>query len=65
MSEDVAMQMRCLNCLMEQYAMNVIAVSNGEGGCSFCGAMSKPMTEAEYRTALRERREAEHGRGIK
>lgn len=50
--DDIAMQVRCVHCLREQYALAVMAVSLGEAGCVWCGAMSKPMTIPAYRHAL-------------
>lgn len=57
--EDVAMQVRCVHCLAEQYAPAVIAVSVYRAPCTWCSATSPPMTEAEYRGALRAARAAE------
>jgi hypothetical protein len=57
-ADDVAMQLRCVHCLREQYALNVPAVSTGEYGCCWCGRRSQPMTEAEYHQAIRQRRAA-------
>jgi hypothetical protein len=48
----IAMQVRCVHCLREQYALNVIGVSTGEDPCAWCGKHSREMTEAEYRAAL-------------
>ena len=47
-----AMQTRCVHCLREQYALAVLAVSLGEGVCTWCHQPSRPMTQAEYREAL-------------
>jgi hypothetical protein len=54
----VAMQTRCVHCLAEQYALNVIDVSYGEAGCAWCGAQSRLMTHEEYLQALTEAKEA-------
>lgn len=45
---NIAMQTRCLYCLREQYSFNVIAVSYGEAGCTWCGVHSREMTWDEY-----------------
>jgi len=58
---DLAMQARCVHCLREQYALAVIGVSNGTHPCCWCGRLSKPMTETEYRAALKTAREARAG----
>lgn len=52
---NVVMQVRCVHCGMDQYAPNVIDVSNGNCPCCWCGKMSSPMTEEEYSKAHRER----------
>ena len=49
---NLAIQVRCVHCKREQYALNVMVVSRGIGGCSFCGKKSKRMTVKEYRKAL-------------
>lgn len=46
--DDIAMQTRCLYCLREQYAFNVIPVSYGDAGCTWCGVVSREMTWNEY-----------------
>ena len=51
--ETVAMQTRCVACGREQYAPIVFLVSKGEAGCAWCGHVTGPMTEEEYRGALR------------
>lgn len=61
MTADIAMQTRCVHCLAEQYALNVIAVSTGEAGCAWCGQKSRPMTESEYRAALAATRALKNG----
>lgn len=48
-----AMQVRCVHCKREQYALAVYAISCGEAQCSWCGRVSVPMTEDEYRAALK------------
>lgn len=53
---EVAMQVRCLHCLREQYAPAVMPISFGDAGCVWCGHVSKKMTEAEYRNALADAR---------
>lgn len=50
--DDLAMQMRCLHCLREQYMLAVLAVSTGEHPCVWCGVKSHPMTCDEYVEAL-------------
>lgn len=55
---DVAMQVRCLSCLREQWAMVVYPISMGEGVCAWCGQPSTKMTEPQYREALRVARDA-------
>ena len=52
-AKDIAMQTRCVHCKREQWAMAVVGVSHGREGCAWCGEMSTPMTEDEYRAALR------------
>lgn len=47
-----AMQMRCVHCLREQWAMAVFGVSTGQLGCTWCGKTSTVMSEQEYRRAL-------------
>ncbi len=54
--DDIAMQTRCLHCLNEQWGVLVHPISHGEQRCPWCGQYSEPMTEAEYRDALIERR---------
>jgi hypothetical protein len=53
--EDVVMQTRCVACLHDQWAPAVFDVSFGERGCAWCGHVSRPLTEAEYRVVLRQR----------
>lgn len=55
---DIAMQARCTHCLLETYALNVIAYSYGESSCHNCGHISRQMTQAEYREALTAARKA-------
>lgn len=50
--DHIAMQTRCLYCLREQYAFSVIAVSYGDAGCAWCGAVSREMTWNEYSTEI-------------
>lgn len=38
------MQVRCINCKKEQYAMAVFPISQGKAGCSWCGYVPKPFT---------------------
>jgi hypothetical protein len=54
--EDVAMQVRCVGCFREHYAVGVFATSLGGIRCG-CGHVSKRMTRAEYGEALRRRPE--------
>ena len=49
----IAMQVRCVNCLAEQYALAVSRISRGEQGCVWCGHVPPVYTDAEYREALR------------
>lgn len=53
--EDVAMQMRCIHCGREQWAITVAPISHGEAGCAWCGEFSRPMTLKEYRAIMKER----------
>jgi hypothetical protein len=55
---DMAIQVRCVKCLREQYAPAVISISRGEHPCVWCGEPGKKMTEAEYRQAINEARKA-------
>lgn len=48
MNHEVAMQIRCVNCGLEQYAPAVYLVSMGEYPCVFCGIKSNKMTKKEY-----------------
>ena len=48
----VAMQVRCVNCKREQYALAVYKISHGKHPCVWCGHTPKPMTENEYRAAI-------------
>lgn len=59
--EKLAMQSRCPTCLGEQYVLNVIPFSQGNYGCSVCGAKTKPMTYEQWRAALRKARERDEG----
>lgn len=52
----VAMQVRCVHCLREQYCMNVPAISTGELACPYCGAFSTPMGMRDYYEALKAER---------
>ena len=54
---DVAMQVRCLHCLREQYVLAVLTVSLGLSGCTWCGKKSEPMTHAAYRAAITKARD--------
>jgi hypothetical protein len=49
---ELAMQVRCVHCLREQYMLAVIGVSTGEHPCCWCGKLSRRMTDREYRKAL-------------
>lgn len=55
--KEVAMQVRCIHCKREQYAVAVSSISNGETGCAWCGKKSWRMTEEEYRKELRNEKE--------
>ena len=55
----IAMQVRCIYCRREQYALNVISVSYSKGGCSWCGKTPPVMTEEEYRAELTKDRRAD------
>ncbi len=52
----IAMQVRCVWCFKEQYALAVMAVSYGEAPCVWCHRMSVKMTLDQYRSVLAERR---------
>lgn len=60
--DDVAMQTRCLHCLKEQYMLSVLEVSLGEAACTWCGEMSRQMTEVQYRDALSIARAQDRGK---
>lgn len=53
MAMDIAMQVRCLRCLREQYALAVLEISCGKARCTWCGEPAAPMTVDEYREALK------------
>jgi hypothetical protein len=50
------MQVRCIYCLREQYAMAVFEVSHGRSPCVWCGYKSAAMDERTYRAMLAARR---------
>lgn len=50
---EIAMQVRCVHCKQEQYALAVAPVSRGDSPCVKCGEYSEPMTETEYRERLK------------
>jgi len=50
--DDVALQTRCIHCLAEQPAPNVIAFSYGETDCHRCLRKTRLMTRQEYMDAL-------------
>ena len=52
MSNDVAMQSRCIYCKREQYAMRVWSISQGKAGCAWCGKTPPKMTQVEWVKAL-------------
>ncbi len=56
--DEPTMQTRCPHCLGEQWAMTVIAFSQGMHGCTCCGKLTTPMTDAQWRAALRRKRQA-------
>lgn len=48
------MQVRCIHCKREQYALAVWLISHGLLGCSWCGELPPVFTdENHYRAALR------------
>jgi hypothetical protein len=49
---DLAMQLRCVQCRRENYALAVKQISQGGYRC-VCGHVSRPMTLDEYRAAVR------------
>ena len=49
---EIAMQIRCVHCKKEQWAMAVYKISHGEIPCVWCGKMSEPMTREAYWEAL-------------
>ncbi len=55
--KDLAMQIRCVHCKREQYIPMVWDVSHGRHPCSWCGKMSKKMTNPEYKEALKKPKE--------
>lgn len=55
--KEIAMQSRCIHCLGEHYAPNVIAISYGEAVCHNCGRFSREMPWADYVEALSAARE--------
>jgi hypothetical protein len=51
---EVVLQTRCVFCKREQYALNSLAVSHGNAGCSWCGRVPPIFYDIErYRAALR------------
>lgn len=48
------MQSRCPHCDAEMYALAVLPFAAGETPCGECGQTSRPMTEQEWLSALRE-----------
>jgi len=52
MSDDIAMQSRCVHCRREQYAPAVFSISHGEHPCVWCGKKSKKMTHKEWLKAI-------------
>lgn len=52
-----AVQSRCPHCLGEQYVLNVLYFSAGQTGCTVCGRLTTPMTERQWRDALRATRQ--------
>lgn len=53
---EIAMQVRCVHCGQEQYALAVWLVSHGEHPCCWCGKMSTEMSDEEYNSKLKEMR---------
>jgi ribosomal protein S27E len=50
--KDIAMQIKCLHCLNEQYAMAVYGVSTRKEPCAWCGMTTLPMSQDEYNRKL-------------
>jgi len=57
---EIAMQTYCVRCGKEQYVPNVWPVSHGLHPCSWCGKMSKKMTEKEYSKIMKTLKEKRH-----
>lgn len=56
---DIAMQINCVHCLKEQWAVMVYPISMGVACCSWCGKKSEPMTKDQYASAMLEARKRE------
>jgi hypothetical protein len=54
-TEDVAMQLFCINCGREQYPPLISAISHGEEPCLYCNVTPPVLPTAEYRALLRQR----------
>ena len=52
--QEIAMQIRCVRCGLEQYAPAVWSISHGKHPCCWCGGMSEQMTHEEYRQKISE-----------
>jgi hypothetical protein len=52
LTEDVAMQLFCINCGREQYPGAVPDISRGEEGCLYCDFVPPILTVSEYRNRL-------------
>ena len=50
--EDIAMQVRCIYCDKEQYAIAVWSISHGEHPCVWCGKTPPVLTVTEYRERM-------------
>ena len=51
-TEDIAMQVRCLACMREQYGPAVWDYSQGLARCHHCGWVTVPMSKETYALAL-------------
>lgn len=54
--KDIAMQVKCVKCLKEQYWPAVYAISHWEHPCVWCGHTPEPMSEDDYWRAVNDRK---------
>ncbi len=58
MSEEIAMQTRCIYCKREQYAMAVHSISNSEHPCVWCGKTPPKLTYKEWYAIINDEQDA-------